>query len=191
MSHRLITSPKQLFWKLEQEYEGKRILEIGCGNKKIKGAIGIDVRENSLADIHHDLNKFPWPIEDSQFDLIICRHVLEHLPETDKVMEEIYRIAKPNAKFAIEVPHFSYVEAYRHWQHCHFFTAGSFDYFHPDNKVYKCRFEIERKRFFFSDFFSKTFGVEFFANRFTRFYERHLAFIFPACVIYFELIAIK
>lgn len=185
---RLFTTPKRLYARLEKEYSNKNaaILDIGVGKNKFPGSIGIDIRPHSIADIVHDLNKFPWPFENDKFDLILCRHIIEHLPATDKVMEEIYRICKKGGRVVIEVPHFSNVEAFRHWQHCHFFTAGSFDYFHKDNKNYKAYFKITKKRLFFDDI-SRIFLIEAFANIFTRVYERHFAFIFPAGSIYLEL----
>lgn len=186
---RLFITPKKLYEKLEKQYSGKNacILDVGVGRKKFPGSIGIDIRPHSEADIVHDLNRFPWPCEDDKFDLIMCRHVLEHLPATDKVMEELYRICKYNGKVIIEVPHFSHVEAFRHWQHVHFFTAGSFDYFSPGNTTYKAHFNIVRKRLFFDDI-SRILLIEDFANKFLRIYERHFAFIFPASSLFFELV---
>lgn len=187
---RLFTTPKRLYKKLEEKYRGGVVLDVGVGRRKFPGAIGIDVRGNSLADIQHDLSTFPWPFEDNRFDLILCRHVLEHIPQTDKMMDELWRISKPNAMVVIEVPHFSNVESFRHWQHIHFFTAGSLDYFQVGNKNYKAQFTIEKRRIFFDDL-SRLLLIEFLANIFTRQYERRFAFIFPAGSIYWEMAAIK
>jgi SAM-dependent methyltransferase len=191
---RFFTTPKKLYDRLEKRYSDKNacILDVGVGGRKFLGTIGtigtigIDIRPNSKADIVHDLNIIPWPLENDKFDLILCRHILEHLLATDKIMEELYRICKPGGKLVIEVPHFSNIEAFRHWQHIHFFTAGSFDYFSEGNKNYKAFFRIVRRRIFFDDI-SKIFLIEIFANKFLRLYERHFAFIFPAGSLYFEL----
>ncbi len=189
---RFFTTPKKLYEKLEKRYSDKNIciLDVGVGSRKFPGSIGIDIRPHSEADIVHDLNRFPWPLEDNKFDLILCRHILEHLPVTDKVIEELYRICKPGGKLVIEVPHFSNVEAFRHWQHIHFFTAGSFDYFSEGNKNYKAYYRIIKKRLFFDDI-SRIFLIESLANKFLRVYERHFAFIFPSGSLYLELEAIK
>ena len=45
-----------------------KVLDVGCGNCKLKGAIGIDI--SPAADIRHDLNKFPYPIKPNSFDKI-------------------------------------------------------------------------------------------------------------------------
>lgn len=35
------------------------------------------------------------PFEDNTFDLIMCTHVLEHIPDDRKAMSELYRVLKP------------------------------------------------------------------------------------------------
>ena len=56
-----------------------KVLELGCGFNKTPGAFGIDIIRGSQADILHDLNTFPYPFADSEWDRILCRDVLEHL----------------------------------------------------------------------------------------------------------------
>ena len=72
-----------------------KILDLGCGNKKLPGAIGIDVNPLSDADVIHDLNVLPYPFEDSIFDEIIADNVIEHLDNLLRIMEELSRISKP------------------------------------------------------------------------------------------------
>ncbi len=105
------------------------ILDLGCGLRKRPGAIGIDVNPRSHADIIHDLNSFPYPFPDNNFDEIICDNTLEHLDDLLKVMEELHRIAKPSALVTIVVPFFSHQQAHTDPTHRHFFGVHSFDYF--------------------------------------------------------------
>ena len=42
--------------------------------------------------------------EDNTFDLIYCSHVLEHVPDDKKAMEELYRVLKPGGNAIIQVP---------------------------------------------------------------------------------------
>lgn len=181
---------------LLRQYDGRRILDVGCGRRKLPGAIGIDRRRRKAVaaeiqlDIDHDLLDFPWPVEDDAFDLVHCSHVLEHLPPTARVMEEIHRVLKPGGQAFIVCPHFSWVEAYRHFEHCHFFTLGSFDYFEGQSDIYDADFRVVRRELFFDDL-SYAFGIGFLANWFPRAYERHFAFMFPASQFYVLLEAVK
>ncbi|WP_348969958.1 class I SAM-dependent methyltransferase [Pseudomonas atacamensis] len=85
------------------------VLDIGCGRKKITGAIGIDFSAMSDADILLDLNKEDLPFEDSSVDLIFSSHTLEHLTLEGflHVMQECYRVLKPLGQLKIVVPYFT------------------------------------------------------------------------------------
>ena len=39
--------------------------------------------------------------DDDSFDLIICNHVLEHIPDDKKAMSELYRVLKPKTGIAL------------------------------------------------------------------------------------------
>src|SRR3989304_5503030 len=95
-------------------FRGGRNRDVGCGTQKFPGAIGIDVRPHPSADIRHDLNAVPWPFEDGSFDLVVMRHVLEHLKDVVEIIDELYRITRPGGRIVVEVPHFTWAEAYRH-----------------------------------------------------------------------------
>lgn len=55
-----------------------------------------------LADIKADICKLPF--KKFEFDLIICNHVLEHIDNDFKAMEEIYRVLKKNGIGILQVP---------------------------------------------------------------------------------------
>ena len=58
-----------------------RVLDVGCGSKKYPGAVGIDLSADTDADVVHDLDVFPYPLEDASFDQILMQDVLEHVRE--------------------------------------------------------------------------------------------------------------
>jgi len=113
------------------------VLDIGCGRRKIPGALGIDRDSSSDADIVHDLNCFPYPFEDSFFDFINIDNVLEHLEDVVRVMEEVHRIGRPGSVVRIVVPYFRSKWAYTDPTHRHFFTSSSFNYFEPGNPYHE------------------------------------------------------
>jgi len=82
-------------------------LNLGCGNQRMKGFVNVDNNPNCNPDVFHDLNIFPYPFKKDTFDEIYLDHVLEHLDDPIKVLEEIFRIAKNKAKITIRSPHFS------------------------------------------------------------------------------------
>jgi len=38
------------------------------------------------------------------FDFVFCNGIIEHFPETEKAIREIYRVLKPKGKALISVP---------------------------------------------------------------------------------------
>ncbi|NNE44312.1 MAG: methyltransferase domain-containing protein [Gemmatimonadetes bacterium] len=166
-----------------------KILDVGCGNDKLPGAVGLD-RGGAEADIRHDLDHLPWPVEADAFDLIRCQDVLEHLDDLVAVMEEIHRVARPGAEVRIRVPHFSSVQAFTDITHRHFFSTESFQVFVPDQTLYphysRVRFGVEQARLTLWKPY-RWVGIEWLANRFPVRYEKMFAFLFPSQYLEFRL----
>ncbi|MDX1783399.1 MAG: class I SAM-dependent methyltransferase, partial [Aequorivita vladivostokensis] len=56
-----------------------------------------------IADVKADICDLPFP--DNEFDFIICNHVLEHIPDDTKAMQEIYRVLAPGGTAILQVPY--------------------------------------------------------------------------------------
>lgn len=159
-----------------------KTLDVGCGHDKLPGAIGIDRSADTLADVVHDLDTFPWPFEANEFDIIRCQDVLEHLDDFVRVMEELHRIAKPGAEIRIRVPHFSSVQAYTDPTHRHFFSTESLQYFgdeSPFPHYTSVRFRQESARLTMWRPY-RLVGLEAVVNRWPLRYEKMFAFVFPS-----------
>ena len=55
-----------------------------------------------LADVKADICNLPF--EADSFDFILCNHVLEHIPDDTKAMQELYRILKPGGTAILQIP---------------------------------------------------------------------------------------
>jgi len=55
-----------------------------------------------LADFQSDVCCLPFP--DDSFDVILCSHVLEHVPDDRKAMSELCRVLKPGGWAVMQVP---------------------------------------------------------------------------------------
>lgn len=55
-----------------------------------------------LADVKADICDLPFA--DESFDVILCNHVLEHIPDDTKAIQELFRILKPNGWAVLQIP---------------------------------------------------------------------------------------
>jgi SAM-dependent methyltransferase len=55
-----------------------------------------------LADVKADICNLPFA--DNQYDIILCNHVLEHIPDDTKAMQELYRVLKTGGMAILQIP---------------------------------------------------------------------------------------
>lgn len=175
--------------------EAGRSLHIGCGPNYKDADVGIDLLPGPAVDIVHDLEETPWPMTDNEFDLIICKDVLEHLTNIPATMKEIHRIARDGAKVQIQVPSGTSPDVFTDPTHIRGFSFQSFDYFDSEKPKYA---------YGYSDIDVRVTSFEFvglntrpmrwldqvlakFANRHPGFYESRLCQLFPMRALRFEL----
>ena len=58
--------------------------------------------ESPIADVKADICELPF--EDNEFDIIFCNHVLEHIPDDKKAMQELYRVLKKGGFGIFQIP---------------------------------------------------------------------------------------
>ena len=105
-------------------------LNLGSGEFPKTGFVNVDYFARIKPDVIHDLNVFPYPFQDNEFDFIEARHVLEHLKDPFGVMRELHRITKPGGKILIKVPHFS--RGFAHPEHTRGFDVYFPFFFNPE-----------------------------------------------------------
>lgn len=180
-----------------------KILDVGCGVNKHRGAIGLDNNPRTNADVIHDLGKIPYPFPDNEFDLIVSNHVVEHVPDVMAFVSELYRIAKPGGKIRLLTPHYTNPDWATDPTHRNHFNSFSFNTFMPERQVFEFYTDVVLKpvktRVSLANLW-RALGIEFLVNldqknekfRFTRkFWEYYLSYIFRGKELIFEFEVIK
>jgi SAM-dependent methyltransferase len=169
------------------------VLNLGCGRRKIDGAVNVDISTRVGADLVHDLSVLPWPLPSNAFREVHAQDVIEHIDDTLGVMQEIHRVCSGGARVHIVVPHFSSANAFTDPTHRRHFSAFSFDYFDPSHALgfySQAHFKrVRRQIVFYPTLTNKL--VHRFANRRPQSYERRWAWMFPAWFLSIELEAVK
>ncbi|MDW8416384.1 MAG: methyltransferase domain-containing protein [Bacteroidia bacterium] len=107
-------------------------LNLGSGEFPKPGYINVDYYSITPPDVVHNLDEYPYPFADNEFDLVEADHCLEHLKDPFEAMREIHRITKPGGIVKIRVPHFS--RGFTHADHKRGFDITFPYYFSPTFK---------------------------------------------------------
>jgi SAM-dependent methyltransferase len=173
------------------------LLDVGCGLNKLPGALGIDRNPRSRADVLVDLDHFPYPFRDNAFDGLQAIHVIEHLSDLLRALEEFHRLVRPGGQLFLVTPHYTDFSSFCDPTHRWHLNSFSLRYFGADHGGYGyystarfaeicCRVRLLA--------LWRWLGFEFLVNasaRFRRFWEHYLCFIVRGKVIEWRLQVIK
>ncbi len=174
-----------------------RVLDVGCGLNKRPGAIGIDRNPRTAADILVDLDHFPWPFRDSSFDELYAIHVIEHVADVVRAIEEFHRLVRPGGRIHLATPHYTDFSSFCDPTHRWHLNSFSFRYFGADHGgfgYYSAARLRERKVRVRLLALWRWLGFEFVVNawpRFRLFWEHYLCFLVRGKVIEFEFEVVK
>jgi SAM-dependent methyltransferase len=174
----------------------ERILHIGAGSKKLRRAVTLDINPRLNPDVVWDLNDFPYPFADGEFDLVLCEHVIEHLQNVIRVMEELHRVTRAGGRVIVRVPHFSSLNFNTDPTHVHAFSSRSFDYLCVGTPYERYDYSTVRFRKLVGrmDMQPRTpvnRALMRAINGILPFYEEHLAYIVPGQELLFVLEVLK
>ena len=111
---------------------GDRVLDMGCGGgrhafslyKRGADVVALDLSFEDLVEVKTMFtaielegqapegasaatvrgSAYDLPFEDESFDRVIAAEILEHLPEDERAMAELFRVLKPGGLLAVTVP---------------------------------------------------------------------------------------
>jgi len=174
-----------------------RILDVGCGRNKFPGSIGVDHNTKTDADVLANLDHFPYPFCDGAFDQIRVIHVIEHLSNIIRAMEEFHRLGRPGSRLLIATPHYTDFSSFCDPTHKWHLNSFSFRYFGPDHAGFgyytSARFREVSVRVRVLALW-RYLGFEILVNhfpRFRRFWEHYLCYVVRGKVIEFEFEVLK
>lgn len=79
-------------------------LNLGCGRKLRNGCINIDHGDFGQ-EVKLDLERSPLPYEDNSVEYVRADHFIEHLFDAVPLLNEVWRVLKPDGEFEIYVPY--------------------------------------------------------------------------------------
>jgi SAM-dependent methyltransferase len=170
-----------------------RILDVGCGINKYRGSIGIDRNPQSRADVLCELDRFPYPFRDGAFDEVRATHVIEHVSDVIRTMEEFHRLLRNGGVVVVSTPHYTDFSSFCDPTHRWHLNSFSFRYFSENHGGFgyytTCRFREISVRLKLLALW-RWLGFEFLVNhfpRFRRFWEYYLCFVVRGKVMEFTL----
>jgi 2-polyprenyl-3-methyl-5-hydroxy-6-metoxy-1,4-benzoquinol methylase len=113
--------------ELRKNLKGKLVLEAGCGagrfteillkhgatlvSSDLSSAVEVNAENFPISDKHQviqaDINDMPYA--DESFDVVICIGVIQHTPDTEKTIEDLYKLVKKGGTLIID--HYTYTKS--------------------------------------------------------------------------------
>jgi len=126
--------PTRIEHLLKANEQGVKI-DLGCGQNKQPGFIGVDYDKCPGVDIVHNLEEYPWPLPDECANFLLASHLVEHINPHGgnfiRFMDEAWRVLKVGGIFLMAYP---YAGSFGYWQdptHCNGINEATWAYFDP------------------------------------------------------------
>lgn len=155
-------SEKTILNKYIKPSENSISLDLGCGTIpenlfNANKALGIDIVPSVNEDIFQcDLSREKIPFQDSYFDFITARDLIEHIPRQIYInqtlhlpfihlMNEIHRVLQPSGIIYMNTPFYPNLEAFIDPTHVNFITTETFKKYFSEPFNYAKRYGFTGK----------------------------------------------
>ena len=103
-------------------------LNLGCGNKKQEGFVGVDRYGGDVVEVMCDIG-VSLPFASNSVEEVHLDNVIEHVPDIVGLVREMVRVCENGATIAIITPHFTSLASWRDPTHVHHLSYFSMDHF--------------------------------------------------------------
>ncbi len=172
-------------------------LDLGCGQNKRPGAIGVDQNRDTAADVIGNIDSGALPFRDNSFDKVWVVHVIEHVENVVSTIEELHRLTRAGGVIVIETPHYTDFSSFCDPTHRWHLNSFSFRYFTDDDAGFgyytRCRLRQNRLQVKLLRLW-KLLGFELAVNHsfaFRKFWEHYLCFVIRGKAMVFEFEVVK
>ena len=126
--------------QLLQQKGGIR-LDLGCGENKEPGFVGMDSRSLPDVEIVWDVEDIPWPLPDESVVVLKASHLVEHIDPHGggflRFMDEAWRVLQVGGQFAISCPHGASPGFLQDPTHCNALNEATWSYFTPEHPLWE------------------------------------------------------
>jgi len=161
-------------------------LNLGCGNKRKEGFLGVDAFECEAVDQVADLRE-RLPFENDSVEEIWMDNVIEHIPDLPAFMSELRRICRDGARITMITPHFASIASWRDPTHVHHLSYFSMDHFAKADVSHYTGggFEVEHRDLSFGGILGNIGRLIFSVS--AREYEKNWCFVFRPSTLRYVL----
>jgi SAM-dependent methyltransferase len=117
---------------MKEELINQLKLDLACGQNRVEGYFGCDIAAGEKVDAVIDLEQYPWPIESSSAEDIVCNHYIEHVTDLMQFMNEVYRILKPGGKVKFVAPYYTSMRCWQDPTHKRAISEATFLYYNKE-----------------------------------------------------------
>lgn len=105
-------------------------LNLGCGKHPMEGWVNVDSTKGPGVDHVMSLERIhPWPWDTDSVDEVMASHVIEHLANPLRMMNQLWRVCKPDARATFACPYGSSDDAWENPTHVRPMFVGSWGFF--------------------------------------------------------------